>query len=171
MNSIEEQLWSYIDGTCSPAEQQAMAQLIAQDEALRIQYNELLKLNEEFSTMELDEPSMAFTYNVMENIRTENAMQPLKATINKRIIWGITAFFIITITALMVFAFGSINWSVPSGSGSFDINIKMPEQLNSSHVKAFFSGGVLKGFLFFDVVMGLFLLDAYLRKRQGIKQH
>lgn len=170
MNSIEEQLWSYIDGTCSKDEQQAMAQLIAQDEALRIQYNELLKLNEEFSTMDLDEPSMAFTYNVMENIRTENAMQPLKATINKRIIWGIAAFFVITIAALLIFVLTSVNWNGGSAM-AIDINIQMPEQLDASHIKSFFSGSVLKGFLFFDVVMGLFLLDAFLRKRQGIKQH
>jgi uncharacterized membrane protein len=171
MNSMEEQLWSYIDGRCNPAEEQAIARLIAQDDAWRMQYNELLKLNEEFSTMELDEPSMAFTYNVMETIRTENAMNPLKATINKRIIWGIAAFFIITIATLVVFAFSSVNWSMPSGNTSFDVNIKMPEQLDSNHVKSFFSGGVAKGFLFFDLVMGLFLLDAYLRRKQGAKQH
>ena len=171
MNSMEEQLWSYIDGTCSPAEQQAIARLIAQDETWRIQYNELLKLNQEFGTIELDEPSMAFTYNVMETIRTENAMKPLKAAINKRIIWGIAAFFIVTIAALVIFALSSVNWSVPAGNSSFDINIKMPEQLDSSHLKSFFSGSVLKGFLFFDLVIGLFLLDAYLRRKQGAKQH
>ncbi|MEO7213184.1 hypothetical protein [Mucilaginibacter sp.] len=171
MNSIEEQLWNYIDGSCTPAEQQAISRLIAQDEAWHIKYNELLKLNQEFSTMEMDEPSMAFTYNVMETIRTENAMKPLKAAINKRIIWGIAAFFIITIAALVIFAFSTLNWSVPSGNGSLNIDIKMPEQLDSNHVKNFFSGGVLKGFLFFDLVMGLFLLDAYLRRKQGAKQH
>ncbi|RWY52423.1 anti-sigma factor family protein [Mucilaginibacter gilvus] len=171
MNSIEEQLWNYIDGSCTPAEQQAITALIAQDEAYRIKYNELLKLNQEFSTMEMDEPSMAFTYNVMETIRTANALKPLKAAINKRIIWGIAAFFIITIAILVIFALSTLNWSMPSGNGRFDVNIKMPEQLDSNHVKSFFSGGVLKGFLFFDLVMGLFLLDAYLRRKQNAKQH
>jgi hypothetical protein len=171
MNSMEEQLWNYIDGSCTPAEQQAITTLIAQDEAYRIKYNELLKLNQEFNTMELDEPSMAFTYNVMETIRTENAMKPLKAAINKRIIWGIAAFFIVTIAALVIFALSTVNWTVPAGNTGFDVNIKMPEQLDSNHVKSFFSGSVVKGFLFFDLVMGLFLFDAWLRRKRDVKQH
>jgi anti-sigma factor RsiW len=77
MSSIEEKLWNYIDGTCTPDEQEAIARLIAQDEIYRRKYNELLKLNAEFAAIELDEPPMAFTYNVMEAIRTENAQQQL----------------------------------------------------------------------------------------------
>ncbi|WP_143822123.1 anti-sigma factor [Mucilaginibacter pedocola] len=166
---MEEQLWSYIDGTCTPAEEQAITKLIAQDEAYSLKYAELLKLNEEFGTMELDEPSMAFTYNVMESIRTENAMQPLKATINKRIIWGIAAFFIVSILVLLGVAFGSMDWTVRGGNTTFDV--KIPQQLDATHVKSFFSGSIVKGFLFFDVVMGLFLFDAYLRRKRDVKQH
>ena len=169
MNNMEEQLWSYIDGACNPAEEQAITRLIAQDEAYRVKYNELLKLNEEFSTMELDEPSMAFTYKVMETIRTENAMQPLKTTINKHIIWGVAAFFILSIAALTVFAFSSVNWMAPGRNTSFDIN--MPELVSGAQIKSFFSGGIGKGFLFFDLVMGLFLFDVYLRRKKFAKQH
>ena len=80
----------------APAEEQkAIDMLIAQDEVYRRKYEELLALNQEFSKMELDEPPMAFTYNVMEAIRAEHAQQPLKAGINKRIIKGISGFFII----------------------------------------------------------------------------
>ena len=32
MNTIEEKLWNYIDGTCSEEDRKAMAILIAQDE-------------------------------------------------------------------------------------------------------------------------------------------
>jgi len=58
MNGIEEKIWNYIDGNCSPEEQQAMDILIATDEVYKRKYHELTKLNVEFSCIELDEPSM-----------------------------------------------------------------------------------------------------------------
>jgi len=159
MNSMEEQLWNYIDDSCAPDEQKAIELLIEQNDAYRNKYNELLQLNSEFATMELDEPPMAFTYNIMEQIRTEHAQKPLKASIDKRIIWGITGFFIITITAIVIFALSTVNW------GGHSLDVKMPNQLNVTHIKSYFSGPIVKGFLFFDVVMGLFLIDSYLRRK------
>src|SRR5471030_1947791 len=110
MNNIEESLWNYIDGNCTAGEQKAVSELIAQDEAWRTRYQELLNLNREFSAMELEEPPMAFTYNVMEIIRTEQAQKPLKAAINKRIIKGIAGFFVITITILVIYAMANVKW-------------------------------------------------------------
>jgi len=104
MNTIEERLWNYIDGTCSEVDRKAVDILIAQDEVYRRKYQELLALNQAFSKMELDEPSMAFTYNVMEAIRAEHAQQPLKAGINKRIIKSISGFFIVSIALLLIMA-------------------------------------------------------------------
>jgi hypothetical protein len=171
MNSIEEKLWNYIDGSCTAEEQQAIAVLIAQDEVYMRKYHELLKLNEGFTSIELDEPSMAFTYNVMETIRTEHAQQPLKAAINKRIILGIAVFFIVTIATLVIFALSSINWNWNwNTGGTTGTSIKMPVQLNVNHVNSFLTGPVIKGFLFFDLVMGLFLLDTYLRRKAVLKQ-
>src|ERR1700755_3652984 len=116
MNTIEERLWSYIDGTCPADEKKAIDILIAQDEAYRRKYDELLALNQEFSKMELDEPSMAFTYNVMETIRNEHAQQPLKAGIDKRIIKVIAGFFIVSISLLLIYMLsttriGTVNFS------------------------------------------------------------
>src|ERR1700733_7676515 len=105
MNNMEEKLWSYIDGLCTPEEQKAIGDLINTDAAVGSKYRELLKLNKEFAAMELDEPPMAFTYNVIEAIRTENAQVPLKAAINKRIIRGISIFFIATLAILLILIF------------------------------------------------------------------
>src|SRR5476651_925461 len=101
MNSIEEQLWNYIDGTCTAAEQEEVARLIEQDSAYRSQYESLLLLNSEFDKIELDEPPMAFAYNVMEQIRTQEALVPLKSGINKNIITGIIGFFVLSISILL----------------------------------------------------------------------
>ncbi|MCC8409502.1 hypothetical protein LJ707_11215 [Mucilaginibacter sp. UR6-1] len=162
MNSIEEKLWNYIDGTCTPAEQAAIALLIEHDEVYRRKYGELLALNAEFTNIELDEPPMAFTYNVLEQIRAEQALKPLKANIDNRIIKGIAAFFILTISALVIYSILMVNWSAGN------IEWKMP-QLNLPKVSGLLSSGVIKGFLFFDVVLGLYLFDHLLRRKKIAK--
>jgi hypothetical protein len=168
MNKMEERLWNYIDGTCSEEEQKAIDILIAQDEVYRRKYQELLGLNQEFAKMELDEPSMAFTYNVMEGIRAEIAQKPLKAGIDKRIIKGIAGFFILTIVLLVVYVLSTLRL----GAGSFDVTFSghLPDSLKMPDLKNIFSAPVIKGFLYFDLVLGLFLFDAYLRKRKVSKQ-
>jgi hypothetical protein len=164
MNTVEEKLWNYIDGTCSEDEQKAIGILIAQDETYKRKYEELLALNQEFSTMELDEPPMAFTYNVMETIRAEHAQQPLKAGINKRIIRGIGGFFILTISLLVVYMVSTVHIGHAFGNASLDVNIKLPD------LSKYFNKQVLEGFVFFDVVLGLFLFDSYLR-RKNVSKH
>lgn len=163
MNKMEEQLWNYIDGTCTPAEQEAIARLIEQDEAYARKYQELLALNQDFATMELDEPPMAFTYNVMETIRAENASKPLKAAIDKRIILGIGIFFAVTILTLLVFAFASVNLS------GIKLTVDIPGNVKLLNTNSLFSGPFLKWFLIFDVVLALFLGDAYLRRKKTAK--
>src|ERR1700761_3009434 len=111
MNTVEEKLWNYIDGSCTPEEQEAICRLIEQDEVYRRKYDELLALNQEFAAMELEEPPMAFTYNVMEAIRNEAALNPLKARVDKRIIRGIGLFFVLTLSVMLIIALGSIHWS------------------------------------------------------------
>jgi hypothetical protein len=164
MNTMEEKLWNYIDGTCSEEEKKAIDILIAQDEVYRRKYKELLALNQEFSKMELDEPPMAFTYNVLEAIRNEHAQQPLKAHINKRIIKGISGFFIVSIALLLIMAISSVHTG-----GSANISVQMPDSLRLPDIKNYLSKPLLEGFLFFDIVLGLFLFDAYLRKKSVSK--
>jgi hypothetical protein len=164
MNTVEEKLWNYIDGTCSEDEQKAIGILIAQDETYKRKYEELLALNQEFSKMELDEPPMAFTYNVMETIRTEHAQRPLKAGINKRIIRGIAGFFIVSILAMLIYALSSTHISSANISAQMPVSLKLPD------LKNYFNKQVLEGFVFFDVVLGLFLFDSYLR-RKNVSKH
>ena len=162
MNTVEEKLWNYIDGSCPPEEQEAIRRLIEQDEVYRRKYDELLALNAEFAAMELDEPPMAFTYNVMEGIRNENALNPLKARVDKRIIRGIGLFFVISISAMLIFALANIHWSAATGAGA--VKFQLP---NLTH---YLTGPAMQIFLFFDVVLALYLGDSYLRKKRMQKE-
>lgn len=164
MNHIEEQIWNYIDGTGTPEELQAIAELIEKDATYRNKYQELLLFNVELRNIEIDEPPMAFTYNVMEAIRNEHAQQPLKATINKNIINVVAGFFIITIAALVIYSLTTVNWSASHSSNTMDSII------NFSSLKKYMTAPVLKIFLFFDVLMALALFDGYLRRKNYPKQ-
>jgi anti-sigma factor RsiW len=165
MNSIEEKLWNYIDGTCTPDEHSEISQLIISNEEYKHQYEELRQLHNEFGALELDEPPMAFTYNVMEQIRTQEAAVPLKTAINKNIIRAIAVFFVLTILTILVVALSQVNWNSANTA-----SIKLPTQLQAPALNNYFTGKWMNGFLFFDVVLGLFLLDTYLRKRNMSKE-
>ena len=165
MNYIEEQLWNYLDGTCTPQERDAIAHLIATDKTYQQKYEEILSFNQELENIELDAPPMAFTYNVMEAIRTEEASKPLKAAIDNRIIKGIAAFFIVSIVVLLGIALANVNWASMSAE-----KVQIPTSVHLPAIKNYFSGPALKGFLFFDVVLALFLFDGYLRKRNTTQQ-
>ncbi|WP_295673582.1 hypothetical protein [uncultured Mucilaginibacter sp.] len=164
MNNIEEILWNYIDGSCTPEEQNIIKTLIAEDEAYRLKYQELLILNKEFMAIELEEPSMAFTYKVMEGIRAENALVPLKARINKKIIIGIALFFVVTLVAMLGMVFASVNWSAVSAPVNLTYSVKMPS-IDAGKTKI-----AVDGFVFFDVILALYLLDGYLRKKASARQ-
>ena len=161
MNSIEEQLWNYIDGTATADEQQAISRMIGQDGQIRLKYLELLQLSNEFSAMELDEPPMAFTYNVMEAIRKEEAMKPLKASINTNIIKGISGFFLLVILAFVVLLLLNINWL--AGGGTNPVTFKLPQ------VQNYFTGPVMRIFLYIDVVLGLYFFNRYLRREEIVR--
>ncbi|WP_345949795.1 MULTISPECIES: hypothetical protein [unclassified Mucilaginibacter] len=165
MNNIEEKLWNFMDGSCSPKEHEDIARLIATDEIYRQKYEEILAFNQELQSIELEMPPMAFTYKVMEGIRTEEASKPLKATIDTRIIKGIAAFFILTIVALLGIALVNTDWSISSNNG-----FQLPASAKLPEIEHYFSGPALKAFLFFDVVLALFLFDGYLRKRHNTQQ-
>ncbi len=164
MNNIEEQLWNYIDGTSSPEEQKAISLLIEQDEVYRKKYKELLLLNAEFSAIELDEPPMAFTYNVMESIRNEHAQAPLKARIDKRIVNGIGLFFVLTISAILIYVLANVQWSAGL-SGKTTLNFTMP------HIAQYLTNPLMQGFLFFDVILALYTFDSYLRRKNLTKTY
>ncbi|MGF7081696.1 hypothetical protein [Mucilaginibacter sp. UYCu711] len=162
MNNIEEKLWSYIDGTCTAGERAAIDLLLVDDQEYQQTYLELLALNREIAGMELEEPSMAFTYKVMENIRAEHARQPLKTHINNNIIKIIGGFFIITIAAMLIMVLASINWSA---AGPVTVpTFRMPD------LSGITNNWIFKGFMFFDVVLLLFVVDGFLRKRILYKQ-
>ncbi len=169
---MDVQLWNYIDGRAKQEEVSFVESMIVSDILWRNKYKELLEVNQLLKTdMELEQPSMRFSKNVMEQIV---GLQPAKATvkyINKNIIRSIAAFFILTITGFLVYTFTTVDWVSASGTSPlpFDLNKLNPGQLNVSKLM---SSTWINIILMVNVVLGLMLLDNYLRrKKKSSVQH
>lgn len=159
MNLIEQRIWDYLDGTDTLQQRELTEQLIKSDPLYRQVYDECKSFNNLLSAADQDEPSMGFTRNVMEKINQEPAHASLKSLIDKRIIFGITAFFIFTITALLGVLFYQIDWSQATG-------FKMPEfTLPAMDTSKYLNSTYINIFLFIDIIIGLYLIDGFLRKR------
>lgn len=160
MNTIEQQLWDYIDGNLDATEAKSIEEKISKNAKIKLQYEELLSLNIAFGKIELDEPSMSFTRNVMESISVAPAPVALKTKVNTRIIYGIGGFFIFSLLALFGYALFNLDFKTT------DFDLKLNADFNW---EKYISPTVLYSFLFADLVIGLVFVDYLLRKKMTDK--
>ena len=160
MNAIEQQLWDYIDGNLDADEAQTIEEKINTNAKIKLQYEELLSLNLAFGKIELDEPSMSFTRNVMESVSIAPAPVALKTKVNTRIIYGIGGFFILSLVALFGYALFNLDFKTT------DFDLQLNADLNW---EKYISPTVLVSFLFADLVIGLVFVDYLLRKKMAHK--
>jgi hypothetical protein len=164
-HNIEDRLWNYIDGTSNAEEKTFVEQLIATQEPWRKKYHELLDLHQLVnSSLELEQPSMRFSQNVMEQIVKYQITPATKTYINKKIIYGIGIFFLAMIAGLFIYGFGQVNWSDAGGSG--DLLTKY--NVNKIDFSKFFNNTYTSIFMMVNVVMGLMLLDMWLGKKKKL---
>lgn len=161
--NIEERLWEYLDGACSAEDRLFIEQLIATSQEWKTKYQDLLELQDLMTHhLELDEPSMRFTQNVMEAIGKHHISPAAKSYLNKKIIWGIAGFFIVSIICLLVAGITQANWS----GGNTDNSLIDLNKINFHKVdySRFFNNTYTSIFMMINVVLGLMLLDMYLRR-------
>src|SRR6476659_1472567 len=108
---MEASLWAFIDGLDEERERAATQKLIEENVAWREKYQELLELNQAINLVELDQPSLRFTRNVMEEIAKYQIAPATKAYINNKIIWVIGLFFITLIIGFLIYGFGQVDWN------------------------------------------------------------
>lgn len=164
-NNMEERLWNYIDGTSDAGEKPVIEKLLAENAEWKAKYRELLEVNSILQSSELEEPSMRFTKNVMEEISKLHIAPATKAYINKKIVWGIGIFFITLLAGFLVYGFGQIDWTTSGDSN-------MPVDLSKVDISKFFNNTYMNVFMMINVVLGLFLLDRYLanKRKQSRKE-
>ena len=161
MNTIEEQLWNYIDGNCTPEEQAEITVKLTVDHHYYTTYQELLKVNDELNKLDFEEPSMSFTRNVMEKVNLELKPVALKTKVDNRIIYSIGGFFTLALVSIFVYALATSN---------FDYKLDLPKMSYSFEPGKYINHTSLQIFLLFDVVLALIYLDGVLRKRNEQKR-
>jgi hypothetical protein len=159
---IEQHIWDYIDGLSTPQEKAMVEKFMQTDPAWKNLYDELNSLNLSIqSTDMMEEPSMRFTRNVMDEVSRFKVAPPAQSYINKKIIYGIAAFFILSVVGMLGYLFTSFDFSSSTGGAPlFDtksLELDTSKYLNST---------VLNIFVFMDVIAGLLLLDRYLTRRK-----
>ena len=158
--AIEERLWSYIDGTAEASEKSVIEKLLETDAAWKSKYHELLEVNELLHSSEVEQPSLRFTKNVMEEIARLQIAPATKNYINKKIVWGLGIFFIAMIAGFLIYGFGQMVFE-PSGKES-----EIAKTVSKVDFSKFFNNSLINGLMMVNVVLGLFLFDNYLNNKR-----
>ena len=156
---IEQQLWSYIDGFSSNNERIAVEKLIATNVEWQNRYHELLEVHKLMSASELEQPSMRFTKNVMEEIAKLHIAPATKNYINKKVIWGIASFFITLIVGFLIYGFAQVDWN-------FQDDSKPMIDLSTVNMSKIFNNTFVNSFMMVNVLLGLVLLDRVLANKR-----
>jgi hypothetical protein len=158
---MEERLWNYIDGACASEEKSAIEKLLDSNMEWQSKYRELLDVHQLLHSTELDEPSMRFSRNVMEEIAKLHIAPATKSYINKKIIYGIGAFFITMIVGFLVYGFWQIDWKA-----SGDTKNPIPVDFAKVDFSVLFNNTYVNMFMMLNVVLGLMFLDRYLANKK-----
>jgi hypothetical protein len=160
-DEIEALLWDYIDGIGEVSERSAIQKLVDENAIWREKYSELLVLHQMIQSSELEEPSMRFTKNIMEEISRLHIAPAAKSYINKKVIWGIGGSFITMIIGFLIYAIAQINWSEGTANNSIGIDLS---KLDYSRI---FSNNFINVFMMLNVVLGLLFFDRYLADKRN----
>ena len=161
LNDIEVRLWSYIDGFSEADERSVVETLIRENSEWKAKYQELLQVHQSLGDLELEEPSLRFTRDVMEEIARLHITPATRQYINKKIIWGIAAFFVTVIIGFLIYGFAQIDWTTSSS-----VNNDLLNKVTEADYSKVFSNNFVNGFLMLNVILGLMLLDRYLNEKK-----
>ena len=165
---MEDRLWDYIDGHCSPSEISAIEEHLATNREWQQKHRELVNIQQLLSSSELEAPSMRFTKNVMEDIARFHVAPATKTYVNKNVIRGIGAFFATMILGMLTFMITQVRW-VSSSSEGDRINQQIDKgvsRLDSFNYSKVFSSTYVSAFMLIAIISGLMLLDMYLQQKK-----
>lgn len=156
---MEKQLWDYIDGISTPEEKVLVEKFLQANLEWKNKYQELLELHQLVNANDLEQPSLRFTKNVMEEIAKLHIAPATRNYINKKIIWGIAGFFFTLIIGFLIYGFGQIDWSASSDT-------KLPVDFAQIDYSKFFNNNIVNAFMMVNVLLGLVLLDRVLTNKR-----
>lgn len=153
---MERRLWAYIDGQSN--EEAVIERLISKEAAWQRLYAQLLQTHHFIQRAELEEPSMRFTKDIMEEVFRSYTAPATKNYINKKVVGSIAAFFILVIMGLLIYGIASVNWTESSGTTLLPTQMpKLPMDIGNRF-------GSL--FMLINVILALLLFDRLLQHKQ-----
>lgn len=163
---IEQQLWAFIDGVSSVEERTAIEKLLASNQEWKKKYNQLLDIHQLMNSSDLEQPSMRFTKNVMEEISRYHIAPATKNYINKKIVWGIAGFFITVMVSFLVFGFMQIDWTTDTGTATNNYINLANVDMGKIDFSKIFNNNIVNAFMMVNVILGLVLLDRFLANKR-----
>ena len=163
MKTMEEQLWDYIDGLTTEAERQVIEGKIANDPQFSDQYHALLAIHQMMQQNELEEPSMSFTRNVMEQVALEPQPLALKTKVDPRVIYSIAAIFILGICSLLIYMLSNSTLSMQEMAMptlNINVNLNVTDLVNPMALRVFFC---------VDILLALIYVDRLLRNKKTVR--
>lgn len=160
---IESKIWEYIDNTCSLDERKQIQQNIESENEWKEIFENISKIHNELQKLTPEEPSLRFTQNVMDEVIQLKPYSIYSFYMNKYFLRGISLFFIIAISTLLIYSLTLVQWKLDSSSTSkftipnIDWGNYFTFNINTSFIKLFFA---------VDIILGLFFLDNWLRKKK-----
>ena len=158
---MDRKLWDHIDGLNSDADRSSIEELIRSNTEWRNKYHELLEVHKLMQSSELEQPSMRFTKNVMEEIARYHIAPATKTYINNKIIWGIGTFFVLMIVGFIIYGVAQVNWTTGDSSST-----EKYTNLLKVDYSRIFNNTYMNIFMMLNVILGLFLLDRYLANKR-----
>jgi hypothetical protein len=164
---MEKLLWEFIDGHSSDTEKTIIARHLADNPAWRDKYDELMLIHKMLHQEELEMPSLRFTKNVMEQISQPQVSTAAKTYINKQVIRGIFAFFLIMIGGLFIYIIGQTHWnSQPTGN----LLPAFSENVNDLKWTKLLTGTYVNIFIGITAMLGLIVMDKYLQTKKNLRR-
>lgn len=160
-SNIDSRLWDFIDGTCNDSEKLAIEKLLQTDPFWKGRYQELMGIHKLIHQQEVEVPSMRFTKNVMDTIASQHISKATIKYLNRKIIFGITGFFFLLMTAILVYVFMTADFS------SAETSTQTFKGYGSWDISKYMSKSVVQIIMFLNVILGLVLLDRYLGSRKN----
>jgi hypothetical protein len=161
---MEKLIWEFIDGHCGADERAVVMRQIAEDPVWKNRYIELMRIHDMLHKEELEMPSLRFTKNIMEEIARYQVAPATKNYINKNVIRGVAAFFLVMIAGLFIYFVGQIHWSKQATSiliPTYNLEaskINWGKLINNTYVNIFIG---------INAILGLILIDKYMRGRKN----
>ena len=154
----EEKIWEYLDGSLNESDRQAVEYAIANDDNIAALYKEIYSFHTVLVSGSADQPSMAFTENVMRSIQQQHQYIPAAKVSVWPLIISIVPFVIVLGLACAALLSSGTNLF-----SSYHINTHF---INNGFINNQFFNGLKLLFVMVDGVLLILFIEQYLIARK-----